>query len=87
MFDWLRSLFGEGKIRCLFQTEDGQTGHAKVPYTGSLDTITELELLEQVCAILRTEQGIKIKRIRIDSCYGTSGGEPDWSYKWYKMST
>lgn len=65
MFDWIRSLFGKGKVRVEFKgiDRDGKlvTGDAKMPYTGKF---TEEDAIAEFKEQIMYKHGIVVT-----SCY------------------
>ena len=62
MINWLKSLFGKGKVRVHFLASNGQTGYAKIPYVGEYD---EEELIRQFKKAALVEEGLKIVSVRV----------------------
>lgn len=44
LFDGIKRLFGEGKIRISIKLEDGREGIVKVRYIGALSTIDDTDM-------------------------------------------
>ncbi len=84
LLSFLKSLHGEGRVRIEFET-DKETGYVKVPYTGSLGTITEKDFLQQVAGQLSVD-GLEITKMRIVAVAGTTSEQPNWTYEWYTLS-
>lgn len=82
-FDGIKKLFGEGKIRVIGETSDGRSFTAKVPYIGSVGTITEKEFLEDVANTIYVEKGVTVTRLKVDGGYGTTADQPDWTGRWF----
>ena len=65
MIDWIKSLFGEGKIRVEGEFTDGTSFTAKVPYIGAISTMNETELFDNVKQSILVEHGKQVKTIRL----------------------
>ncbi len=63
MFDWLRKLFGEGKIRFELETLDGRTILGKMGFIGSPES--ERELAVEIANNAFIENGIHAIRVKI----------------------
>ena len=85
MLDWIKNLFGAGKIRIEGVTEDGRNFNFKMEYTGSAGTVTEKEVLDQAVSFLLVEHGVRVDRLRIVGVYGTTTEQPDWSGAWFTV--
>jgi len=59
MFDWIKKLFGEGKVRVEFTLTDGRTGVAKAKYIGDPSTFD----VEEFKARIYVEYGASVKSI------------------------
>ncbi len=87
MFDWATRLFGEGKIR--FEGEctkpDGTVVEfvVKMPYIGSLGTVTEKEIIGECVNHMFVEKGVRVTKIRIHGGYGTTAEQGDFSGEWH----
>jgi len=68
MFDWLKSLFGEGKVRIEFTTFEGRNGIARVPYIGSYD---EVDLLKQFKRVMKVDHGLTVRTATVLGNYTT----------------
>lgn len=81
---WVKRLFGHGKVLVEFELTDGRTGTAKIPFEGSLDSMTEKEFCKYASGIAEVEHGYKISKMRILNYYGCNSyfREPtgDWVY-------
>lgn len=67
MFDWIKKLFGEGKIRAEFELADGRSGIAKVPYIGQYD---ENKMLAHIKNSMQVEYGSKVTSLKITEHVG-----------------
>jgi hypothetical protein len=62
VFDFIKRMFGEGKIRAEFICSDGTSGSVKAPYIGQY---IESEVLEHLKNAIEVEYGKKITHIKI----------------------
>lgn len=69
MFDAIRKLFGEGKIRVEAETLTGGKVTIKVPYTGDISTLVDAEFKEEIRRRVYVEHGERIHNIRITGYY------------------
>lgn len=69
MFDWIKKLFGEGKIRVEFTDESGKEFIGKVPYIGDITTIEEEELKEEISNQWLVKTGARIVDFKIVGWY------------------
>jgi len=65
MFNWIKSLFGKGKIRVTLVTSDGMTGSAVVPYVGDIDTLDMVEFKDYVKREVLVEHGKIVTSMKI----------------------
>jgi hypothetical protein len=69
MFDAIKRLFGEGKIRAEAETIDGRKVTLKVPYIGDINTLDVEEFKVEVRRMCFVEHGEHIQNIRITGYY------------------
>lgn len=69
MFDWIKRLFGEGKIRARIACSDGSTGTVTVPYIGDIDTLDEEELGETIRRQVFVDYGKRVTSVAILGWY------------------
>ena len=69
MFDWIKKLFGEGKIRLEFTDNTGKVYVGRVPYIGDIDTLDVEELRDQVSKQWFVEHGTRIVDFKILGYY------------------
>ncbi len=69
MFDAIKRLFGEGKIRAEAETLDGKKVTLKVPYIGDINTLDRAEFDADVRRMCFVEYGEHIQNIRIIGYY------------------
>lgn len=69
MFDFIKRLFGEGKIRARIKCDDGSTGTATVPYIGDIDTLDEEELGETIRRQVFVNYGKRVTSVTILGWY------------------
>ena len=67
--DWLKRMFGEGKIRMEVTLADGTKGVLKMSYIGSLATADADEIKEEATNRLYVEKGLTVRSIRILGAY------------------
>lgn len=65
MFDFIKRMFGEGKIRARIVCSDGTTGVAKVPYIGDISTLNEDELKETIRQTVFVEYGKHVTSVTV----------------------
>lgn len=65
MFDWIRRLFGEGKIRVKFTDESGKEFVGRVPYIGDISTLDQHELRTEVSNQWVAKTGCRIIDFKI----------------------
>ena len=58
MFDFIRKLFGKGKLRFEGTTTDGQSYAIKIKYTGDIRTLDMEECRRKVRQALAIEKGV-----------------------------
>lgn len=73
MFDWLKKLYGQGRVRIEWKAENGSFGTAKMPFIGAFDS--EAELIEIFINECLLEKNIKITKARIIAIEGRNSGE------------
>ena len=69
MFDWLKRLAGEGKIRTSVTFTNGQSATVKVPYIGDINTLDMGELKIYIRKFCFVEYGLRVDTITIDGYY------------------
>lgn len=69
MFDFIRRMFGEGKIRAEITCDDGSTGTVKVPYIGDIDTLDTSEFREEVRRQVLVNYGKRVTTVNIIGWY------------------
>ena len=69
MFEFIRKMFGEGKIRTEIVCDDGSTGVVKVSYTGDLATLDHDELKQHVKNWCLVEHGLRVVSVKITGAY------------------
>jgi hypothetical protein len=69
MFDFIKRLFGEGKIRIEAETLDGRGVVLKVPYIGDIDTLDVEELKLDLMHRCYVEHGERIHKLQITGYY------------------
>jgi hypothetical protein len=69
MFDFIKRMFGEGKIRARIECDDGSTGTATVPYIGDIDTLNEEELGETIRQQVFVDYGKRVTSVTILGWY------------------
>jgi hypothetical protein len=69
MFDWLRKLHGEGKIRAEVMTADGRQGIVKVPYIGDINTLNKEEFRRNVIDQVWVNKGIRVTDVKLVGWY------------------
>jgi hypothetical protein len=82
MFDFIKRLFGEGRVRLEGVTSDGRTFNGKLSYIGALH---EKDIINHFAEMCMVEKGIKIIRARIVAIAGKGYEEIESpvTYKWY----
>lgn len=86
MFNWLRKLFGDGKVRIELITVDGKQGQATAPFVGDVGKTPEKELLADIVNQIFVDKGWKIAKIRILGLSGSCSSQPNYSYDWFETS-
>jgi hypothetical protein len=84
MFDWLKSLFGEGTLRFEFELTSGRTGTLKGPFIGAIES--ENELCHEMAQRIFVETGKRVKRIRCVGLAGRAKGAELITGKWYETA-
>jgi len=69
MFDFIKRMFGEGKIRAKITCDDGTTGTATVPYIGDIDTLNETELKATIRNQVFVNYGKRVTAVSILGWY------------------
>jgi len=69
MFDFIKRLYGEGKIRARIVCDDGSTGTATVPYIGDIDTLDENEMSETIRSQVFVNYGKRVTTVKIIGWY------------------
>ena len=69
MFDFIKKLFGEGKIRVEITFDDGAYASAKVPYIGDINTLDVAELKNHVKRLCLVEYGRRATNVNIIGWY------------------
>ncbi len=69
MFEFIRKMFGEGKIRTEVVCDDGTKGVVKVSYTGDLSTLDVLEFTKHVKNVCLVEHGRRVVSVKITGAY------------------
>ncbi len=68
MFDAIKRLFGEGKIR--FEADyEGGTVTIKVPYIGDINTLDEAEMIGLIKRRIFVEHGVHVFNVRMTGHY------------------
>ena len=62
MFDFIKKMFGEGKVRAEFILADGRQGIVKVPYIGQYN---EAELITGVKDKMFVEYGVRCTSLKV----------------------
>lgn len=65
MFDFIKRMFGEGKIRARIACSDGSTGTATVPYIGDINTLDKEELSETIRRQVFVDYGKRVTTVTI----------------------
>lgn len=65
MFNWFKRLFGEGKIRVKFTTDEGRNGALIIDYIGDLETLNESVVFKKCRETLLVEYGLHLKSFKI----------------------
>jgi len=69
MFDWIKKLYGEGKIRANVVLSDGTTAVVKVPYIGDLSTLDAAEFEQDIIQKIWVEHGRHATSVTITGYY------------------
>jgi hypothetical protein len=69
MFNFIKKLFGEGKIRAEIECDDGSKGVVKIPYIGDLDTLDMVEFKDHVQRRCLVDYGKRVTKINITGMY------------------
>jgi hypothetical protein len=69
MFDFIKKMFGEGKIRADVVFEDGSIGTVKVPYIGDIGTLSYCEFETDMKRKIYVEHGRKVRSVTIVGVY------------------
>ena len=67
--DWLKRLFGEGKIRVEMITADGRKGVGVIPYTGDISELDATEFKRDVIEQIWVSKGERVKEVTIVGWY------------------
>ncbi len=65
MFDSIKRLFGEGKIRAEVTFNDGSFTAVKVPYMGDIDTLDAAEFRENIRRQMLVDYGMRVASVNI----------------------
>lgn len=69
MFDFVKRMFGEGKIRVEIEFDDGSTAVGLIPYIGDINTLGKAKLEEYVVRVCLVEFGKRVTNIKIIGAY------------------
>jgi len=69
MFDFIKKMFGEGKIRTEVHFDDGSFIVVKVPYIGDINTLDATELRETIRQRMLVDYGKRTTTIHILGWY------------------
>lgn len=65
MFDWIKKLYGEGKIRVECVLSGGRKCTVKMPYVGDIDTMDEIEVIQTAKDYVKVEHGLIVVSAKI----------------------
>jgi hypothetical protein len=69
MFDFIKRMFGEGRIRFELTDENGKEWIGKAPYIGDINTMVESELKEEIARQWYVEHGTRIRDFKVLGWY------------------
>jgi len=69
MFDAIKRMFGEGKIRAEITFDDGSFTAVKVPYIGDIDTLDASEFRETIRRQMLVDYGKIVTGVNIIGWY------------------
>ena len=69
MFDFIKKMFGEGKIRTEVHFDDGSFTAVKVPYIGDINTLDVAELRRTIRKQMLVDYGKRVTQVNILGWY------------------
>ena len=69
MFDFVKRMFGEGKIRVEIEFDDGSTAVGLIPYIGDINTLGKAKLEETVKRMCLVEYGKRVTKVKFIGAY------------------
>lgn len=65
MLNFIKSWFGQGKVRTEFVCSDGSCGVAKIAYVGDISTLTASELIDHIKKTILVEYGKQVVNVKV----------------------